>query len=154
MGANSEDSAATGIDGDQTDRSALTAGAVYIFTRSGSTWTQQSYVKAFNTDAFDAFGSALALAGDGSTLAVGAPNEASAATGVGGDSTNDMANRAGAVYTYKRVGTTWVEHAYIKASNTELAEAFGAHVALSRDGVDADQTDNSKSAAGAVYVFK
>jgi hypothetical protein len=44
-----EDSSATGIGGDKTDNSASTSGAVYVFTRSGSTWSQQAYVKASNT---------------------------------------------------------------------------------------------------------
>ena len=42
-----EASAAKGIDGDQTDKSIPQAGAVYVFTRSGATWSQQSYIKGF-----------------------------------------------------------------------------------------------------------
>ena len=61
-----------------------------------STWTQQAYVKASNTDAGDWFGWSVALSGD--TLAVGAPNEASAATGVNGHQAFDFAYGAGAVY--------------------------------------------------------
>ena len=44
-----EASAAKGVDGDQTDKSIPQAGAVYVFTRSGATWTQQAYIKASNT---------------------------------------------------------------------------------------------------------
>src|SRR5258708_11942984 len=44
-----EASAAKGIDGDQNDKSIPQAGAVYVFTRSGATWSQQSYIKASNT---------------------------------------------------------------------------------------------------------
>src|ERR1041385_6486045 len=51
IGAVTEASAGTGIDGNQTDSSAPYAGAVYVFTRSGATWTQQAYVKASNTSA-------------------------------------------------------------------------------------------------------
>jgi hypothetical protein len=44
-----ESSAATGINGNQSDRSIPEAGAVYIFVRSGTTWSQQAYIKASNT---------------------------------------------------------------------------------------------------------
>ena len=49
VGAPSEGSNATGIDGDQTDNSAHQSGAVYVFTRTNGVWSQQSYLKASNT---------------------------------------------------------------------------------------------------------
>ena len=55
------------------------------FTRSGTTWSQQAYLKASNTNAFDAFGTVVSVSGDGATVAVGAPAEDSNATGVGGN---------------------------------------------------------------------
>src|SRR5262245_26500458 len=48
VGAIREASATTGIGGNQTDNSVLGAGAVYVFTRSGTTWSQQAYLKASN----------------------------------------------------------------------------------------------------------
>ena len=72
VGAVYEDSAATGIGGNQADNSAIDSGAVYVFTRAGSSWSQQAYFKASNTDAGDGFGDSLALPSDASTLAVGA----------------------------------------------------------------------------------
>ena len=44
-----EASAATGVNGDQEDNSLRLAGAVYVFARSGETWSQQAYLKASNT---------------------------------------------------------------------------------------------------------
>jgi HJR/Mrr/RecB family endonuclease len=76
------------------------AGAVYAFTRSGATWSQQAYVKASNTDASDQFGLSVALSADGATLAVGANRERSAATGGGGNQTGNSAVGAGAVYVF------------------------------------------------------
>src|SRR5690606_15975665 len=115
----SEDSAATGLDGDQSDNSELFAGAVYVFTRAGTTWSQQAppKVKASNTER-DSFGYSVALSGDGSVLAVGAPGEGSAATGVNGDQADNSAGGAGAVYVFTRAGATWSQHAYVKAFNT------------------------------------
>ena len=59
--------------------------------RTGAAWSQQAYVKASNTGADDYFGSSVALSANGSTLAVGAVGEASAATGIGGDQTDNTA---------------------------------------------------------------
>jgi hypothetical protein len=169
VGANLEDSAATGIDNDQLNNSAESAGAVYIFTRSGMTWSQQAYVKASNTGPDDLFGKSIALSADGSTLAVGAYGERSAATGIGGNQTDNSAYAAGAVYVFTRNDTMWSQQAYIKASNTSMFDFFGESVALSGDGstlavgasgedsmatgVNGNQTDNSAPGAGAVYVF-
>ena len=61
-----------GIDRSKAD---LSTGAVAIFVRSGTGWSQQAYIKASNTGQEDWFGVRLALSGDGNTLAVGAPNE-------------------------------------------------------------------------------
>ncbi|MCA3237594.1 MAG: chitinase N-terminal domain-containing protein [Curvibacter sp.] len=58
------------------------------------------YVKASNTGAFDYFGTSVALSADGATLAVAARYEASSATGVGGDPTDNSVGYAGAVYLY------------------------------------------------------
>jgi hypothetical protein len=91
VGAINEASAATGINGNQADNSAAGAGAVYIYTRSGTTWSQQAYIKASNTGTSDQFGGALALSSDGNTLAVGAVGEASAATGINGNQADNSA---------------------------------------------------------------
>ncbi|MCG8489156.1 MAG: FG-GAP repeat protein [Chromatiales bacterium] len=165
-----EDSAATGVNGDQTDNSSLDSGAAYVFKRVDNIWRQQAYIKASNTDTDDRFGTSLALSADGSTLAVGAPGEQSAATGVNGDQSNNNAIRAGAVYLFNSDEGEWTQQAYIKASNAEARDAFGNQVALSGDGdllavsatledssatgIDGDQTDNSVEDSGAIYLFE
>jgi len=169
VGADDEDSNATGVNGNQADNSSGGSGAVYVFVRSGTTWTQEAYVKASNTGGGDAFGASVALSWDGNTLAVGAPGEASKATGVNGNQTDNSALASGAVYVFVRDGTTWTQQAYVKASNTEGADYFGASVSLSWDGntlavgaygedsnatgVDGNQADNRASMSGANYVF-
>jgi len=169
VGAPLEDSAATGIDGDQSDASAQLAGAVYVFTWNGSAWSQQAYIKASNTGASDLFGTSVALSTDGSTLAVGAIGESSAAAGIDGDQRDDSAGAAGAVYVFHRTGSVWQQQAYIKSSNPDAIDQFGLSVSLSGDasmlavgaigeasaatGIDGDQADNTAAFAGAVYVF-
>ncbi|MBK8170389.1 MAG: integrin [Sandaracinaceae bacterium] len=169
VGAVGEDSNATVINGVQADNSALGAGAVYAFTRAGSVWTQQAYVKASNTEATDRFGWSVSLSSDGNTLAVGAYGESSSATGIGGDQANNSVADSGAVYVFTRAGVIWTQQAYVKASNTNASDTFGFSVAVSSDsntlavgardedsnagGINGDQTNNSAANAGAVYVF-
>jgi len=158
-----ESSAATGINGNQNDRSITEAGAVYIFTRTGTTWSQQAYIKASNTgqaavgDGFaegDQFGYSIALSSDGNTLAVGAIGEDSAATGINGDQSDNMANQAGAAYVFTRTGTTWSQQAYIKSSMTRPNVLFGYSIGLSGNGdtlaVAEFDADRGK---GALYVL-
>jgi trimeric autotransporter adhesin len=169
IGAHGEASAATGVDGSQTeqaDNSATGSGAVYVFRRSGSGWRQEAYLKASNTGTNDLFGHSVAL--DGDTLAVGAHGEASAATGVDGNQGNNSATDSGAVYVFRRSGSGWQQEAYLKASNTGAGDSFGYSVALDGDtlaagarfedsaaaGINGNQADNSAIDSGAVYVFR
>ena len=102
VGAEFEDSNTVGVSNDgsgEADNSANSAGAVYVFSRSGVVWSQQAYVKASNTEQGDQFGIAVSLSDDGNTLAVGA-NEDSNAIGINGDEANNSAGSAGAVYLY------------------------------------------------------
>ena len=166
VGAVGEESSATGVNGSQSDNSARNSGAVYVFTRNGTTWSQQAYLKASNTGAGDAFGSSVSLSGD--TLAVGARREDGSATGVNGSqSGSTLTVLSGAVYIFTRSGTTWSQQAYLKASNTGRGDRFGYSVSLSGDtlavgayyessnatGVNGSQSDNSATWSGAVYVF-
>ena len=133
VGALTEDSAATGINGNQADNSAQSAGAVYVFTRAGTAWTQQAYVKSANIRAGDLFGISVALTADGNMLAVGAFDEDGSARGVNGTPDN-RANGSGAAYVFTRGGTGWSQQAYVKASNGEPQDSFGVSVALNDDG--------------------
>ena len=98
VGAYFESSNATGVGGDETDNSVNAAGAAYVFTRSGSTWSQQEYLKPSDTGVFDLFGFSVAVSGD--TVVVGS-REDSSATGVNGDDTDNSAANAGAAYVFK-----------------------------------------------------
>jgi len=141
VGAPGESSGAAGLNGDQADNSVEGAGAVYVFARSGSGWSQQAYVKASNPRAVPVkagypsslgwalFGASLSLSADGSTLAVGAPGEASNARGTDGDQNNLEAPGAGAVYVFQRSGGAWSQQAYVKASNTAPAATYRTDIA-------------------------
>ena len=167
-GATLEDSSARGINGNQADNSADSAGAAYVFARTGSTWSQQAYVKASNADAGDQFGWSVALSHDGGTLAVGAQAEGGAGTGVNADQTDNSGPDAGAAYVFTRTGTTWAQQAYVKASNAQGGDRFGFSITLSGDGntlavgsYDEDgstkgvngASDEGAANSGATYVF-
>jgi trimeric autotransporter adhesin len=161
VGAIGEDSDADGIDGDESDNTAESAGAVYVFTRTGTTWTRQAYVKASNSGQDDRFGAAVALNSDGNTLVVGAPREDGADDG--------STDNAGAAYVFTRTAGVWAQQAYVKASNAGAGDRFGSTTALSDDGntlavgaiaeassatgINGDENDNSASGAGAAYVY-
>ena len=128
-----EDSSATGINGDQNDNSQPGSGAVYIFTRNGSTWSQQAYIKASNTFANTLFGYAVGLSADGNTLAASSYDEGGSARTVNG--VQDRNRRgSGAIYVFARTGATWTQQAYLKASNAEFMDSLGYSLAISQDG--------------------
>jgi hypothetical protein len=169
VGARNEASAATGVNGNQASNTAPGAGAAYVFTRTGGSWSQQAYLKASNTGASDGFATSLAVSSDGSTLVVGAPLEDGSAKGINGNQADNSAEEAGAAYVFARSGGQWTQQAYVKASNAGANDEFGVHLALSRDGntlaigaagefsaakgVNGDQADDSAGGAGAAYVL-
>jgi len=135
------------------------------------TWSQQAYIKAANAEAEDRFGDSVSLSSD--TLAVGAifedSNQTTITNGATASSDNSAAD-SGAVYVYKRTGTSWAQEAYIKAANAEAEDFFGSSVSLSSDTLavgaifeGSNQTtitngatassDNSAADSGAVYVY-
>lgn len=159
VGAMQEASAATGINGDETDNSTPFSGAAYVFTRSASgVWLQQAYIKASNTESGDDFGYALDLSGD--WLAVGAENEGSAASGVQGDQTDNSLPGSGAAYLYARDPSgIWSQQLYVKAAQPISNVRFGRGIAFIDRGVAIAVPfegggDATTQYSGAVHVFE
>jgi FG-GAP repeat protein len=173
VGSLDEDCTATGVNPSQpcdNDRTAdISTGAAYIFVRSGSTWSQQAFLKSSNTGPNDWFGSRSVLSGDGNTAVIGASLEDSKSVGINGNQEGNDAMESGAVYLFRRTGTSWSQQAFIKGSNSDAFDQIGGSVGISRDGrlfaasalgedsaakgVNGNQRDNSADEAGAVYVF-
>ena len=65
----------------------------------------------------DYFGWSVAISGD--AIVVGAWDEASAATGVNGNQSDNSVKGSGAAYVFERSGVTWLWQAYLKASNPD-----------------------------------
>ena len=96
-------------------------GAAYVFTRSGSTWTQQAQLLSSDLSEFDRFGASVAL--DGDTMVIGAPGE------------SGQFFAEGAAYVFARSGNAWVEQAKLKAADPQDTDVFGVSVAVDGDTV-------------------
>ncbi len=122
------------------DHSAATdAGSAYVFTRTGSSWTQQAKLIAGDAAASDKLGFSVALSGD--TALVGAMNDDFPATA-----------DAGSAYVFVRSGSTWTQQAKLSSSSLATNAQVGYSVALEDDTalVGAIGTGGS---SGSVYVF-
>ena len=150
VSAPSEDSAATGIDGDPSSNDASFSGAAYIYNVADAPMLE-AYLKGSNTEARDCFGAHLAIWGD--TIVVSAPDEDSAATGVGGDETDNSASRSGAVYVFRKNSGSWSQEAYIKPWNRgDAGQNFGDRVGLWRDVLVVSVPEHYDT--GAVHVLR
>ncbi len=131
------------------------AGGAWVFTRSGSTWTQQggklngtghAGETLFDHIGEGEFGYSVALSADGNTALIGGPGDNGGAANNGG---------VGAVWVFTRSGSTWTQQGEKLTGTGEIGKGeFGTSVALSEDGDTAmigGPADNG--GAGAVWVF-
>ncbi len=119
----------------------VNTGAAYVFFRSGSTWTEQAKLTASDGATTDNFGWSITVDGD---------------TVVAGSSGNSAKGLdAGAVYAYKRSGTTWSEEAKLTATGAAVQQKLGTSVALNgNDLVSGSPGDFQKGTdTGAAHVF-
>ena len=106
------------------------SGHVWVFTRSGNTWTEQQQLVASDQANGDEFGYAVDISGD--TIIIGAQKEEA-------DGTNH-----GSVYIFNRSGTTWSQESKLypsnmnyslNASSNTSSVYFGADVAIDGDDI-------------------
>ncbi len=117
------------------------AGAVYIFVRNGTSWSQQAKLTASDGAAGDGFGGAVSL--DGDTLVASAYGD------------DDKGSSAGAAYVFTRSGSLWSEQVKLTASDGAAEDWFGLPVCLDGDTVviGAYCDDDNGSSSGSAYVF-
>ena len=138
IGAQNEDSSTTGINSIPNNY-ASNSGAAYVFKRSGTTWTEQAFLKGSLSGAGDEFGHSVAVSGD--TVAVGP-------------------------YLFMQDGTTWREQAFLIVGKPGSADYFRSSVAMSGRTVvvgayaDASSTTGVNSIpneaaydSGAAYIY-
>ncbi|MBX3287389.1 MAG: FG-GAP repeat protein, partial [Actinobacteria bacterium] len=91
-------------------------GSATVFTRSGTTWTQQQVLTPPGGQPLDFFGFAVGVEGD---LAV-----------IGAYGDDESALAAGSAYTYSRTGTTWSQVAKLFPAGASSAGSFGSSVGV------------------------
>ena len=121
------------------------AGAVYIFTKSNGSWSQQD--KLVTSDAYtnSFFGMSVAISHNGNLVVAGAP----------GDLTY-----AGAAYVFTRSGSTWSQEQKLMIGGTVAQVGYdeaGSSVSVSGDGlhimVGAKYEDTNGTNAGSIYYW-
>ena len=119
------------------------AGSAYVFTRSGSTWSQQGHLYADDAAGNDWFGVSVAI--DGDTIVVGAYVDDTAA----GDD-------AGSAYVFTRTAGIWTQQDHLYADDAAGNDYFGRSVAISGDTIVVGAYGDDTAAgvdAGSAYVF-
>ena len=133
-----------GAVGDDTGGEA-NVGAAYVFERDpcSGIWQQVARLAAVDGDAYDVFGSFVALRG--TTVFVGASGD------------DDWGNNSGAVYVFQRASDlSWVMTQKLYAPDHRPNHSFGGPLAVSGDlfVVGAVSDDELAFSAGAAYVFR
>ncbi|MCG6915507.1 T9SS type A sorting domain-containing protein [bacterium BMS3Abin03] len=118
-----------------------TGGAVIMFHRNDTTWTEEAIIEGSSNYSPIDFG--LSVSMDNDYLVVGAPDE----------ETND--NHSGCAYIFKRDGINWTEQAKLLASDGSEDDKMGWSVFIEDDeafiGAPIQEADNKY--CGAVYVY-
>lgn len=141
------------------------AGAVHMFLDGNGAWVPGQTLRSPDPDIDDHFGAAIDA--KAALLAVGAPGEDSGAQDVGGDTADNSALDAGAVFVFRDAPQVWTLEAYVKAPNTDPGDRFGSAVAIDQEvllvgapferssaaGINGSATDNSLYGAGAAYLY-
>jgi hypothetical protein len=117
------------------------SGSAYVFTRTGTTWTQQQKLLASDGAEWDMFGRLVSL--DGETALIAAEED------------DDNGASSGSVYVFTRTGTTWTQQQKLLASDGEAGDEFGTSVSLDGDTalIGAWGDDDYGDGSGSAYVF-
>jgi len=124
-----------------TDMQGKDSGAVYIFVRNGTTWTQQARLLPSDGKREDQFGSYTAL--DNDTLIVGACR------------CHDSNIEGGAAYVYTRNGGIWTQQEKLSPGDGIPGDAFGVSLAIDGDRAVVGSSGGNQlgQGAGAAYVL-
>jgi len=122
------------------DDNGLHSGSAYVFTRTGTMWTEQQKLLPADGVVDMQFGIAVDL--DGDTVLIGANRD------------DDNGIRSGSAYVYTRSGNTWMQQAKLIASDGAEEERFGIDVGLEGDtAMIGSETSDNGNYSGSVYVF-
>lgn len=122
----------------------LLVGSAYVFTRSGTAWTQTAQLTAADGTEVDRFGTSVAV--DTNTAVVGSAYD-------------DVAGQfeAGSAYVFVRTGSAWTRQAKLTAAGGATGDLLGSAVALSGNtvvvGAPRDDVRSGRFDEGSAVVF-
>lgn len=129
--------------------SGTNTGSAYVFHRNGNNWTQETKLTHVAEPTDDGFGVFVSMSGDGNYIAIGTQQDYASGTSAGG-----------AVYIFKRSGTSWNEEQKIILSDVVNTGRSDACVSLNHDGTkliigsyNAPYSIGQASNCGAAYIF-
>lgn len=120
---------------------ATASGAAYVFSRTGSTWTQQQQLTASDGLTDDWFGFSVSISGR--TLTCGAFHN------------DDLGSESGSAYLFRYNGSTWIPEMNLRASDGAAQDNFGYCVSVSGNtiAIGSPLNDDNGSASGSVYTY-
>lgn len=121
----------------------ITQGSVYVYTRNGTTWSEQQHIIGSQTASQGEFGSSVAI--EGNTLIVGAWLD-----------TVDSKIAQGSASIYVRNGTVWSEQQILSADDGAKDDLFGTSVGISGETVIVGASEDDVGlvdAQGSAYIF-
>ncbi|MCI5163052.1 MAG: hypothetical protein D3917_13760, partial [Candidatus Electrothrix sp. AX5] len=139
---------AVSVDGDTAligaeydDNKGNSFGAAYIFTHSGSIWSQQQKLLPDDGEGSDRFGAHVSI--DNGVAVIGSPND------------DDNGNLSGATYIFTRSGNIWSQQQKLLPTDVEAGDVFGSSVDIDGDTVliGAIFADNKAENSGAAYIY-
>lgn len=123
-----------------TDGAEDNTGVAYVFRRTGVAWTEKSKLQSPDADLNDSFGSTVAIGED--YLAVGAPLD------------DEAVLNGGAVYVFRRSGSSWVFDAKLMALDAEEDDELGTSLAIDGTYIIAGaRLDDDGLSSGGAYIF-
>jgi hypothetical protein len=167
VGAPADRSSALGPQTGETPPGTVETGAVFVYARTGTTWRREVTLKPSHLNPGMRFGASVAIMGTGDVIVVGAPGESGNGLGINPMFVEGAAQEAGAAFVFVRgPANTWVQQAYLKASDTATGDLFGSSVAVTQSvapapalttiavgAPGASGAGGSSPHTGAVYVF-
>ncbi len=123
------------------DTKAFDAGTIYVFRRSGTTWTQEAKLTASDGASGDILGGAVAM--DGAYIVAGARNS------------DHSGLSSGTAYVYYFNGSSWSQQARLAAFDADEYDHFSTSVTISGDWLAVGSPGDSDGGAysGSVYVY-
>lgn len=123
-----------------TDGADENTGVAYVYRRVGVTWSEKSKLESPDANLNDSFGSTVAIGED--YLAVGAPLD------------DEAVLNGGAVYVYRRSGSSWMFDAKLMALDAEEDDELGTSLAIEGNYLIAGaRLDDNGLSSGGAYVF-